>query len=191
MLDHVFTDAIGAVRDVLESAMLERQALEERFQTDLLLGDTTWETTYGLPGESETPAISAVVTLAWPTWSQSAYRTWFLDEELDDEAPRIEVEVVFRIQQLSSIPDPTAARAVVPASPSIGADRISSESVTTETHYSPDLETSAHAIELTYQGSYELDDAALANGAALDEAFAAIGGWIAAALVRLGDLRLP
>lgn len=190
MLDHVFTDAIAAVRDVLESAMLERQALEERFQTDLLLGDTTWETTYGLPGESETPEISAVVTLAWPTWSQSAYRTWFLDEQLDD-APRVEVEVVFRIQQLGSIPDPAAARAVVPASPSIGADRMSSESITTETLYSPDLDTSTHAIELTYQGSYELDDAALANGAALDEAFQAIGGWIAAALVRLGDLRLP
>ena len=189
MLDHVFTDAIGAVRDALESAMLERQALEERFQTDMLLGDTTWETTYGLPGEAETPEISAVVTLAWPTWSQSAYRTWFLDEELD-EPPRIEVEVVLRIQQLTTIPDPMAARAVVPASPSIGADRISLESVTTETHYSAELDASAHAVELTYQGSYELDDASLASGAALDTAFHAIGGWIASALVRLGDLRL-
>ena len=65
MLDHVFTDAIGAVRDALEAAMLERQALEERFQTDLLLGDTTWETTYGLPGESESPEISAV---SWQCW---------------------------------------------------------------------------------------------------------------------------
>ncbi len=189
MLDHVFTDAIGAVRDALESAMLERQALEERFQTDMLLGDTTWETTYGLPGEAETPEISAVVTLAWPTWSQSAYRTWFLDEELDDP-PRIEVEVVFRIQQLSSVPDPTAASTAVPPSPSIGADRITSESITTETHYTSDLESSAHAIELTYEGSYELDEASLSNGAALDQAFHAIGGWIASALVRLGDLHL-
>lgn len=189
MLDHVFTDAIGAVRDALESAMLERQALEERFQTDVLLGDTTWETTYGLPGESETPEISAVVTLAWPTWSQTAYRTWFLDERLD-EAPRIEAEVVFRIQQLASTPDPSLARGALPPSPSIGADRITAESVTTETHYSSDLETSAHAIELTYQGSYELDEASLVNGAALDEAFHAIGGWIASALVQLGDLDL-
>ena len=189
MLDHVFTDPIGAVRDALESALLERQALEERFQTDLLLGDTTWETTYGLPGESETPEISAVVTLAWPTWSQSAYRTWFLDEELDD-APRIEVEVVFRIQQVRTVPDPSAARAVVPLSPSIGADRITSESITTEIHYSPDLDASTHAIELSYQGSYELDDAALSDGSALDRAFHAIGGWIAGALVQLGDLAL-
>ena len=44
MLDHVFTDAIGALRDAMERAMLERQAFEERFQTDILLGDLTWET---------------------------------------------------------------------------------------------------------------------------------------------------
>ena len=50
VLDHVFTDAIGALRDALESALLERQALEERFQTDVLLGDVSWETSYGLPG---------------------------------------------------------------------------------------------------------------------------------------------
>ena len=189
MLDHVFTDAIAAVRDALESAMLERQALEERFQTDVLLGDTTWETAYGLPGEAETPQVSAVVTLAWPTWSQSAYRMWFLEQD-PDEAPQIEIEVVFRVQQLSAAPDPAPARLAVPTSPSIGADRISPASVTTETHYSQDLETAAHALELTYQGSYELDDAALSKGSALDEAFHAIGGWIAAALVQLGDLDL-
>ena len=44
MLDHVFTDAIGALRDSLERAFLERQAFEERFQVDVLLGDVTWET---------------------------------------------------------------------------------------------------------------------------------------------------
>ena len=38
MLDHVFTDAIGALRDILEQALLERQAFEERFQVDVLLG---------------------------------------------------------------------------------------------------------------------------------------------------------
>ena len=46
MLDHVFTDAIGALRDTVESALLERQAFEERFQADVLLGDLTWETPY-------------------------------------------------------------------------------------------------------------------------------------------------
>ena len=59
MLDHVFTDAIGALRDALEQAMLERQAFEERFQVDVLLGDVTWETSYGLPGEGLPPRVRA------------------------------------------------------------------------------------------------------------------------------------
>ena len=42
MLDHVFTDAIGALRDAMENALLERQAFEEHFQADVLLGDLTW-----------------------------------------------------------------------------------------------------------------------------------------------------
>ena len=36
MLDHVFADAIGALRTALEQAMLERKAIEERFTTCLL-----------------------------------------------------------------------------------------------------------------------------------------------------------
>ena len=59
MLDHVFTDAIGALRDTFEKAFLERQAFEERFQVDVLLGDTTWETSYGLPGEGLPPRVQA------------------------------------------------------------------------------------------------------------------------------------
>ncbi|MBI1843068.1 MAG: hypothetical protein HYR89_00410, partial [Actinobacteria bacterium] len=63
MLDHVFTDAIGALRDALEAALLERQAFEERFQVDILLGDVTWETSYGLPGEGSPPRILADISL--------------------------------------------------------------------------------------------------------------------------------
>ena len=39
MLDHVFTDAISALREAFEAALLERQAFEEHFQVDVLLGD--------------------------------------------------------------------------------------------------------------------------------------------------------
>ena len=72
MLDHVFTDAIGALRDAFEGALLERQAFEERFHTDVLLGDMTWETSYGLPGEGLPPRVQADITLTWPTWAQTA-----------------------------------------------------------------------------------------------------------------------
>ena len=86
MLDHVFTDAISALRDAFEAAFLERQAFEEHFQVDVLLGDITWETSYGLPGEGQPPRVVAHVTFDWPTWSQTAYRRWYVDEELDEPA---------------------------------------------------------------------------------------------------------
>ena len=38
VLDHVFTDAITALREAFEAAFLERQAFEEHFQVDVLLG---------------------------------------------------------------------------------------------------------------------------------------------------------
>nr|NIR42261.1 hypothetical protein [Actinomycetota bacterium]NIS37437.1 hypothetical protein [Actinomycetota bacterium]NIT98877.1 hypothetical protein [Actinomycetota bacterium]NIU22508.1 hypothetical protein [Actinomycetota bacterium]NIU71860.1 hypothetical protein [Actinomycetota bacterium] len=88
MLDHVFTDAIGALRDAFEIARLERQAFEERFQIDVLLGDVSWQTSYGLPGEGLPPRVQADVSCGWPTWSQTAYRSWYVDEELG-EPPRI------------------------------------------------------------------------------------------------------
>ena len=84
MLDHVFTDAIGALRDALEKALLERQAFEERFQADVLLGDLTWETSYSLPGEGIAPRVRCDITLEWLTWSQTAYRSWYIEEELPE-----------------------------------------------------------------------------------------------------------
>ena len=188
MLDHVFTDAIGALRDALESAMLERQAFEERFQSDMLLGDVMWETTYGLPGEGLPPRVQADLTLNWPTWAQTAYRTWYLDEEFSD-GPHIEIEVVFRVQRLAESPDPAMVMKGLPESaPSVGDEELSGLGPTLETVYDTDLSVVSHAVEITYTGSYELDEKTLEDGSALDEDFGAIGGWIASALVRLGDL---
>ena len=104
MLDHVFTDAISALRDAFEAAFLERQAFEEHFQVDVLLGDLTWETSYGLPGEGQPPRVVAHVTFDWPSWSQTAYRRWYVDEELETP-PAIEMEIVLRIQRLAEQPD--------------------------------------------------------------------------------------
>lgn len=124
MLDHVFTDAIGALRDALEQAMLERQAFEERFQSDVLLGDLTWETSYGLPGEGNPPRVRADLTLEWPTWSQTAYRSWYIEEDLP-ELPRIDIEVVLRIQRLAAPPDArTVLQVLSPESPAIGGERL-------------------------------------------------------------------
>ncbi len=188
MLDHVFTDAIGALRDALEKALLERQAFEERFQSDVLLGDLTWETSYGLPGEGLPPRVRADLTLEWPTWSQAAYRSWYIEEELP-ELPRIDIEVVLRIQRLVSSPDPrTVLDALPPESPAIGGERLHRSGPTVEAVSNEDLTETEHAIEISYEGSYELDEATLADGTTLDDHFGAMGGWISSTLVRLGDL---
>jgi hypothetical protein len=193
MLDHVFTDAITALREAFEAAFLERQAFEEHFQVDVLLGDLTWETSYGLPGEGLPPRVVAHITFDWPTWSQTSYRRWYVDEVFD-EPPAIEMEIVFRVQQLVGPPDPSMFVAVLPEQGvTIGDETLTRTAPTVEIAYQADLEAAAsHAVEIGYEGLYELAEEALADGSSklLDEHFGALGGWIASMLVRLGDLRL-
>lgn len=189
MLDHVFTDAIGALRDTLEGAMLERQAFEERFNVDMLLGDMTWETTYGLPGEGVPPRVQADLTLRWPTWAQTAYRSWYIGEPLD-EAPRIDIELVLRVQRLATMPDPSALLGVLPtSSPAIGRDRLERSGPTIETAFHDGPEDPEFAVEVTYEGTYELGEEILADGTRLDADLGVMGGWISSILVRVGDVR--
>jgi len=192
MLDHVFTDAISALRDAFEAAFLERQPFEEHFQADVLLGDLTWETTYGLPGEGMPPHVVAHITFDWPTWSQTTYRRWYVDEVLD-ELPAIEIEIVFRVQHLGGPPDPARVFSITPeASPLIGDGTLDRAGVTIEIGFA-EAETTEpdYAVEVTYEGLYELAESTLADGASrlLDDHLGALGGWIAATLVKLGDLR--
>jgi hypothetical protein len=190
MLDHVFTDAIGALRDAMEQAFLERQAFEERFQADVLLGDLTWETSYSLPGEGLPPRTRADISLDWPTWAQSAYRSWYIGEPFE-EPPRIEIEIVMRVQRLADAPDPAEVIAVLPGHSSpIGEERLVRSPPTVETIYDEGLSELEYAVEVSYEGSYELSEEVLADGSVLDDHFAAMGGWIASTLVRLGDLKL-
>ncbi len=156
----------------------------------MLLGDLTWETSYGLPGEGQPPRVQADITLNWPTWAQSAYRSWYIGEPFE-EGPRIEIEIVLRLQRLAHSPDPGPILAVLPStSPPIGAEQLERSGPTTETAYAEDLSEAEYAIEVSYEGSYELDEATLKDGSTLDDHFSAMGGWIASTLVRLGDLKL-
>jgi hypothetical protein len=190
MLDHVFTDAIGALRDALEAALLERLSPEEHFQIDVLTGDTTWETSYALPGEGDPARVRADITLDWPTWSQSAFRSWLRSEE-PDEDPRIEISIVLRLQGLAGLPDPQVIMDALPReSVEIGRERLDRTAPTVETAYTQDLEPAGHAVEFAFEGAYELDDKTLGDGSLLDGHFSAMGGWIASMLVRLGDLPL-
>ncbi len=197
MLDHVFTDAISALRDAFEAAFLERQAFEEHFQSDVLLGDLTWETSYGLPGEGEPPRVVAHITFDWPAWSQAAYRQWYVEEELE-RRPAIEIEIVLRVQRLAEPPDPATLYTAMPElSPLLGDDRLERAGLTTEiAHPDPDdsgsNDSTEYAVEITYEGLYELAEETVADGTSttLDDHFGALGGWIASTLVRLGDLHL-
>ena len=191
MLDHVFTDAISALRDAFEAAFLERQAFEEHFQVDVLLGDLTWETSYGLPGEGQPPRVVAHITFDWPTWSQTSYRRWYVDEVFD-EPPAIEMEIVLRVQRLAEQPDPGAVFAALPDhSPPIGeraprAGRAHGRDRVPRPDDSAGRRPTEYAVEITYEGLYELAEETLADGSSplLDEHFGALGGWIASTLVR-------
>ncbi|MCU1461273.1 MAG: hypothetical protein JWO37_1348 [Acidimicrobiales bacterium] len=190
MLDHVFMDAIGALRDAFESALLERQAFEERFQVDVLLGDVTWETAYSLPGEGQPPRVLAEISLDWPTWSQTSYRSWYIGE-LFGEPPEIEVEIVLRIQRLTKTPDPAAVlRALPTESPTLGDESLTRSPPVVEQLYDEDLTPSGAAVEVSYEGVYQLAEEVLSDGSIIDTHFASMGGWIASTLVRLGDLKL-
>lgn len=188
MLDHVFADAIGAIRTALEIAMLERQAIEERFTTDALLGDTRWETAYSIPGEGVPARVQADMTLLWPTWSQTAYRRWFLSGELS-EIPAIEAEVVVRAQGLAEPPNPAIVLDTLPgASPVMGRNMLERvEGATVETIYGEDLSQATYAIEVSYIGQFDLHADVLADGNLLDEIFSAAGGWISSTLISLSD----
>ena len=188
MLDHIFTDAISALREAFDGAMLERHGLDERFHVDLLLGDVTWETSYGLPGEGNPPRVQAHLTFVWPTWSQTAFRGWYSEGELD-ELPTIEIEIVFRVQRLVDAPVPQLFLNSLPtAGPDMGGTSLARSGATTETQLG---EPPHHAIEVVYDGSYVLVEETLADGTSglLDQHMAALGGWTSAALVRLGDVR--
>lgn len=190
MLDHVFTDVISALREAFESAYLERQAFDEHFHVDVLLGDLSWETSYGLPGEERPPRVLAHITFDWPSWSQTAYRKWYLDEELETK-PAIEIEIVLRVQRIATTPDLSSIRSLLPLeSPSIGTGHLERAALTVETMYSGDEDPPEHAIEATYEGMYELAEESLADGASsiLDDHFGALGGWIASMLVKIADL---
>ena len=132
--------------------------------------------------------------LAIPCWNVSDASSPVLDEQ-----PTIEMEIVFRVQRLRHQPDPALVQSVLPeTSPLIGNERLERAGATVEIAYLDDHDGGAgaapgqpdHAIEVTYEGLYELAEETLADGASklLDEHFGTLGSWIATALVKLGDV---
>jgi hypothetical protein len=190
MLDHILIDLITQTRAALENALLQRQAVEERFQVDVFLGDVSWETSYSLPGEEQPPRVRADLSLDWPTWSQSAYRSWSIGEPPDD-LPEVVLEITLRVQRLAAMPDLEAVIACLPEeSPAIGADTLVRGAPVVEQVSEPLGTSPRFAVETTYQGTLRLDEAALDDASTLAGPVGALGRWVASVLVRLGDLEL-
>ena len=190
MIDHILLDVIGSVRDAFEAALLEQQAVEERFQVDVFLGDLSFETSYSLPGERNPARVRADLTLDWPTWSQSAYRSWSIGEP-PAEPPELVVELAFRLQNLVGTPDHEKVVSVLDeVGPELGSERLDRTAPTLEQLFDPDAGTSA-ALEVAYQGSIRLDEAILEDPSRLDTQVSSLARWVASMLVRLADLDLP
>jgi hypothetical protein len=135
------------------------------------------------------PRVVAEITLEWPTWSQTAYRSWRIGEGFD-EPPEIDFEVVLRVQRLVGSPEPSTVVGILPdEGPTFGEEPLARSAPTVERLYDLDLTPIETAIEVSYEGIYSLSESALADESMAAD-FGALGGWIASSLVKLGDLKL-
>ncbi|HEY5097378.1 MAG TPA: hypothetical protein VII46_04985 [Acidimicrobiales bacterium] len=188
MLDHVFTQLVVSHRHAFEAALLQRQAVEERFQVDVFLGDVSFETSHSLPGEERPARIRVDTSFDWPTWSQTSYRSWAIGEE-PDELPEVLVEIAFRVQGLDGVPEVAPLLGVLPDHLDVlGDEPLARGSTTVEQLLTEGQDHPECAIEVSYEGSCQIDESILDDPTSLDDAVAPLGRAVASALVRIGDL---
>jgi hypothetical protein len=127
----------------------------------------------------------------WPTWSQSAYRSWSIGEPPED-LPEVVVEITLRLQRLSAMPDLDIVLACLPEeSPPVGTDTLVRGAPVVEQVHEPGQPGPRFAVETSYQGTIRLDEAALEDTSSLAGPAGQLARWVASVLVRLGDLQLP
>jgi hypothetical protein len=192
VLDHLLVDVISTIRAAFDRALLQRQAVEERFQVDVFLGDVSWETSYSLPGEEQPPRVRADLSLDWPTWSQSSYRSWSIGEP-PDELPEVVIEVALRVQRMAEAPDTEKVLGALPtAGPLAHQDDLVRTATTIEqVHGDGDHGESRPlrwAAEATYEGSLRFTEAQLDDPSGLEPVFDGLTRWVASTLISLADL---
>ena len=188
MIDHILLDVIGALRGALEGSLLERLAVEERFEADVFVGDVTFGTSYGLPGEQAPARVRADVTLGWSTWSQSTYRSWSIGEPTT-ERPELLFEVAFRLERLAAEPDVAIVLdAIGAAEPALSGDALHRQPTVIERRI--DGANQIWAAEASFSGAWRLVDSLLEDPAAIEDELSGVARFIASALVRLADLGL-
>ncbi len=193
MLHHVLFDLIGSLRLGLRDAMLEGGGLDEQLHIDVLLGDTTYETSVSLPGEEAPPHVRADVSVEWSTWAQSAYRSWTLGEGLE-EPLEVVIEVALRVSGLRT-PDMSVGafrRSLPPRSPAIlNGDALELRTVSAEAAFDPDADAEEYGLEAVYDLTLTLDEPELEHPETLAEPLRRLASWIASALVAASDLATP
>jgi hypothetical protein len=194
VFDHLLVDVIGTIRDSFDRALLQRQAVEERFQVDVFLGDVSWETSYSLPGEEQPPRVRADVSVDWPTWSQTSYRSWSIGEP-PDEMPEVVIEVALRVQRMAEAPDTEKVMAALPLGGPLGDPMDLIRTATTIEQMRTDdgaddgaRGTTRWAAEATYEGSVRFTEQQLDEPASIAPVFDALTRWIASTLITLADL---
>jgi hypothetical protein len=191
MLDHILVDLITHTRRALEDALLQRQAVEERFQVDVFLGDVSWETSYSLPGEEQPPRVRADVSVDWPTWSQTSYRSWSIGEP-PDELPEVVIEVALRVQRMAEAPDTEKVMAALPSAGPLGEPSDLVRTATTIEQVRTEADEAdgglRWAAEATYEGSLRFSEQQLEEPTVLVPVFDHLTRWIASTLISLADL---
>ena len=159
------------------------------------MGDISFETSYSLPGEEQPPRVRADLSIDWPTWSQTAYRSWSIGEA-PSELPELIVEVALRIQRLSKPPVLEAVLAALPPeSPHLGPGALIRTSATVEQAYEePSSDGAASplrwAVEATYEGSIRFEEHHLEDNETIGEIIDSLTRWVASVLVQMADMPL-
>ena len=189
MFDHLLVDVIGTIRASFDRALLQRQAVEERFQVDVFLGDVSWETSYSLPGEEQPPRVRADLSVDWPTWSQTSYRSWSIGEP-PDELPEVVIEVALRVQRMAEAPDTEKVMAVLPITGPLGdpMDLVRTATTIEQVRTESDAGGLRWAAEATYEGSVRFSEQQLEDPSTVEPVFDALTRWIASTLISLADL---
>jgi len=192
MLDHAFLDTIAAVRTSLEVALLERASGEEQFQSDVLMGDLSFDTSYTLPGDQSGDsqhAVSAVdVALLWNTFSQSALRSVMIGEE-PEEAPVVGIEVTFRIRNLASQPEMSTVLQTLKRQPvlQLGGVTLAGPRAMLTSSFNASGAIEASLVSVSFDEEIPLLTETIVEERGLEKLFAGLGGWCAAQLVALND----
>ncbi len=190
MLDHILLDFVANLKSSLESSMLEKAGVEERFQVDVWLGDISFETSYSLPGEDNPPTVRADISVEWPTWSQSNFRSWTLGEGFEEGAD-INVEIAIRAQhKRGSLVVDEYINSLPSHSPEMFSTRFELTSVSSESAYDPNSKEKENSLEFVFDATLHLDESFVEDALGLERELEPFGAWTASLLVKVSDLKL-